>query len=182
MPHPLPAQPAGLQVTVQMATGSGKSYVGAAAAQKLAPRGTVLVVVPTLDLLVQMVASWQQAGRSGRIHAVCSLTPGALPRGVRGSEPAADRPVAPGRRPQAAAGGVVRDLRLGGCGRGRIPGVRALLLTPGGRRPGRCWPATTAETVPAPWSTSPWRRSGDSWQTAGPTARVRRSTRFALMP
>jgi SRSO17 transposase len=39
-----------------------------------------------------------------------------------------------------------------------------------------------AETVPATWSTSPWQRSGDSWQTAGRTARVRRSTRFALMP
>ncbi|MET8630883.1 Helicase associated domain protein [Kitasatospora sp. NPDC004669] len=77
-----PASPNGLRVTVQMATGSGKSYVGAAAGQRLAPRGTVLVVVPTLDLLVQMVGSWRAAGRSGDMHAVCSLVDSGLPFGV----------------------------------------------------------------------------------------------------
>ncbi|MGW2255703.1 Helicase associated domain protein [Kitasatospora sp. NPDC001660] len=77
-----PASPNGLRVTVQMATGSGKSYVGAAAGQKLAPRGVVLVVVPTLDLLVQMVGSWRAAGRSGDMHAVCSLVDSELPFGV----------------------------------------------------------------------------------------------------
>jgi hypothetical protein len=29
----------------------------------------VLVVVPTLDLLLQTVASWRKAGRSGRMYA-----------------------------------------------------------------------------------------------------------------
>ncbi|MGF1430018.1 Helicase associated domain protein [Kitasatospora sp. LaBMicrA B282] len=77
--------PTGLRATVQMATGSGKSYVAAAAARKLATRGAVLVVVPTLDLLLQMTASWQQAGRAGRMYAVCSLTPGALPYGIAGT-------------------------------------------------------------------------------------------------
>ncbi|MGA5699877.1 Helicase associated domain protein [Peterkaempfera bronchialis] len=77
--------PEGLRVTVQMATGSGKSYVGAAAGRKLAPHGAVLVVVPTLDLLLQMVGSWREAGRSGEMYAVCSLEPGALPSGVRGT-------------------------------------------------------------------------------------------------
>ncbi|MFE9427065.1 Helicase associated domain protein [Kitasatospora sp. NPDC006697] len=75
----------GLRATVQMATGTGKSFVGAAAAQKLAPRGAVLVVVPTLDLLVQTVGSWQEAGRGGQAYAVCSLTSGELPQGVLGS-------------------------------------------------------------------------------------------------
>ncbi len=65
-----------------MATGSGKSYVGAAAGQKLAPHGVVLVVVPTLDLLVQMIGSWRTAGRSGEMHAVCSLVDSELPYGV----------------------------------------------------------------------------------------------------
>ncbi|GHH80463.1 hypothetical protein GCM10018781_60890 [Kitasatospora indigofera] len=51
-----------------MATGSGKSYVGAVAGQKL----VVLVVLPTLDLLVQMIGSWRAAGRSG------TCTPSAL--------------------------------------------------------------------------------------------------------
>lgn len=37
-----------------------------------------------------------------------------------------------------------------------------------------------AETVPAPWSTSPWQRSGDSWQAAVPTVRVRHGARPAL--
>ncbi|MEV6212800.1 Helicase associated domain protein [Kitasatospora sp. NPDC051914] len=75
--------PGGLRVTVQMATGSGKSFVGAAAGQKLAPHGTVLVVVPTLDLLVQMIGSWRAAGRSGEMYAVCSLVDSELPAGVR---------------------------------------------------------------------------------------------------
>ncbi|WP_030269811.1 DEAD/DEAH box helicase [Streptomyces sp. NRRL B-24484] len=77
-----PVPPGGLRVTVQMATGSGKSYVGAAAGQRLAPHGTVLVVVPTLDLLVQTVGSWRAAGRSGEMHAVCSLADSELPFGV----------------------------------------------------------------------------------------------------
>ncbi|MFJ9461641.1 Helicase associated domain protein [Kitasatospora sp. NPDC101447] len=81
-PRPGHPAPNGLRVTVQMATGSGKSYVGAAAGQKLVPRGTVLVVVPTLDLLVQMVGSWRAAGRSGDMHAVCSLVDSELPFGV----------------------------------------------------------------------------------------------------
>ncbi|MER7671211.1 Helicase associated domain protein [Kitasatospora sp. NPDC096128] len=81
-PRPGHLTPGGLRVTVQMATGSGKSYVGAAAGQKLAPRGTVLVVVPTLDLLVQMIGSWRAAGRSGDMHAVCSLIDSELPYGV----------------------------------------------------------------------------------------------------
>ncbi|MEU9617306.1 DEAD/DEAH box helicase family protein, partial [Streptomyces sp. NPDC048209] len=82
-PRPGQAVPSnGLRVTVQMATGSGKSYVGAAAGQKLAPRGVALVVVPTLDLLVQMIGSWRAAGRSGDMHAVCSLVDSELPYGV----------------------------------------------------------------------------------------------------
>ncbi|MFI9788530.1 Helicase associated domain protein [Kitasatospora sp. NPDC051984] len=79
------APPQGLRVTAQMATGSGKSFVGARAAQALAPRGTVLVVVPTLDLLVQMIGEWRKAGRSGEMHAVCSLVDGELPLGVGAS-------------------------------------------------------------------------------------------------
>ncbi len=39
-----------------------------------------------------------------------------------------------------------------------------------------------AERVPAPWSTSPWQRSGDSWQLAAPTPHGRRSARLAHMP
>ncbi|MFE2728769.1 DEAD/DEAH box helicase family protein [Kitasatospora sp. NPDC059327] len=84
-PRPGHSAPNGLRVTVQMATGSGKSYVGAAAGQKLVPRGTVLVVVPTLDLLVQMVGAWRAAGRSGDMHAICSLVDSELPFGVMAS-------------------------------------------------------------------------------------------------
>ncbi len=42
----------------------------------------MLVVVPTLDLLVQMIGSWRAAGRSGDMHAVCSLVDSELPAGV----------------------------------------------------------------------------------------------------
>ncbi|MEW1914643.1 Helicase associated domain protein [Kitasatospora sp. NPDC085895] len=79
--RPLPS--GGLRVTVQMATGSGKSFVGAAAGQKLAPHGAVLVVVPTLDLLLQMIGSWRAVGRSGEMYAICSLIDSELPYGVK---------------------------------------------------------------------------------------------------
>ncbi|MFF4653733.1 Helicase associated domain protein [Streptomyces sp. NPDC001380] len=72
----------GLRATVQMATGSGKSFVGAVAAARLAPQGPVLVVVPTLDLLAQMIGAWRAAGRPGEAYAVCSLERGEVPAGV----------------------------------------------------------------------------------------------------
>ncbi|MCC9312471.1 Helicase associated domain protein [Kitasatospora sp. RB6PN24] len=84
-PGPGIVMPNGLRATTQMATGSGKSYVGAVAAQRLAAHGAVLVVVPTLDLLVQMIGSWRRAGRAGEMYAVCSLGPGDLPHGVMGT-------------------------------------------------------------------------------------------------
>ncbi|WP_331730120.1 Helicase associated domain protein (plasmid) [Kitasatospora sp. NBC_00070] len=84
-PRPGQLAPGGLRVTVQMATGTGKSYVGAFAAQRLAPRGVVLVVVPTLNLLTQMIGSWRVAGRSGEMRAVCSLVQDELPSGVLAS-------------------------------------------------------------------------------------------------
>ncbi|MFJ9523441.1 Helicase associated domain protein [Kitasatospora sp. NPDC101801] len=84
-PRPGQVAPSGLRVTVQMATGTGKSYVGAVAAQRLAPRGVVLVVVPTLNLLTQMIGSWRAAGRSGDMRAVCSLVQDELPSGVTAS-------------------------------------------------------------------------------------------------
>ncbi|GAA2837684.1 hypothetical protein GCM10010441_72520 [Kitasatospora paracochleata] len=37
--------------------------MAAVAGHQLVPRGVVLVVVPTLDLLVQMIGSWRAAGR-----------------------------------------------------------------------------------------------------------------------
>ncbi|GAA2829051.1 DEAD/DEAH box helicase [Kitasatospora paracochleata] len=75
----------GLRTTVVMGTGTGKSFVGAVAGQRLAPHGAVLVVVPTLDLLLQMVGAWRTAGRAGGMYAVCSLEPGELPHGVAGT-------------------------------------------------------------------------------------------------
>ncbi|MGW5345250.1 Helicase associated domain protein [Streptomyces sp. NPDC004050] len=63
---------AGLRTQVVMATGSGKSLVALRAAEELGA-GRVLVLVPSLDLLVQTVASWRAGGRTGRAFAVCSL-------------------------------------------------------------------------------------------------------------
>ncbi|MFJ1709198.1 Helicase associated domain protein [Kitasatospora sp. NPDC088346] len=84
-PRPGRVVPAGLRATVQLATGTGKSFVGAVAAQRLAPRGLVMVVVPTLDLLTQMRASWVEAGRAGEALAVCSLVADELPEGMPGT-------------------------------------------------------------------------------------------------
>ncbi|MBT2470431.1 Helicase associated domain protein [Streptomyces sp. ISL-66] len=62
----------GLRTQVIMATGSGKSLVAVHAAEELRS-GRVLVLVPSLDLLVQTAAAWREGGRTGRAFAVCSL-------------------------------------------------------------------------------------------------------------
>ncbi|MFD7258614.1 Helicase associated domain protein [Streptomyces sp. NPDC059874] len=63
---------AGLRTQVIMATGSGKSLVAVRSAEELRA-GRVLVLVPSLDLLVQTTAAWRDGGRTGRSLAVCSL-------------------------------------------------------------------------------------------------------------
>ncbi|RSS83316.1 DEAD/DEAH box helicase [Streptomyces sp. WAC06614] len=63
---------AGLRTQVIMATGSGKSLVAVRCAEEL-KAGRVLVLVPSLDLLVQTVTAWREGGRAGRTVAVCSL-------------------------------------------------------------------------------------------------------------
>ncbi|MGW7347647.1 Helicase associated domain protein [Streptomyces sp. NPDC054854] len=62
----------GLRTQVIMATGSGKSLVAVRSAEELRA-ARVLVLVPSLDLLVQTVAGWREGGRTGRAFAVCSL-------------------------------------------------------------------------------------------------------------
>jgi superfamily II DNA or RNA helicase len=64
---------AGLRATLVSATGTGKTLVGIEAARRLAPRGRVLVMVPTLALLTQTVEVWREAGHGGPAIAVCSL-------------------------------------------------------------------------------------------------------------
>ncbi|MFJ8746163.1 Helicase associated domain protein [Embleya sp. NPDC127516] len=64
----------GARATAVMACGTGKTRIAAAVAAALAPRGRVLVLVPTLDLLTQTVTAWRNAGRTaGTQIAVCSL-------------------------------------------------------------------------------------------------------------
>ncbi|MGW4713260.1 Helicase associated domain protein [Streptomyces sp. NPDC004314] len=63
----------GLRATVVSACGTGKTFIAAAAALRLARRGRVLVLLPTLDLLTQTVREWRLAGHTGPAVAVCSL-------------------------------------------------------------------------------------------------------------
>ncbi|GAA3660253.1 Helicase associated domain protein [Streptomyces chitinivorans] len=63
----------GLRATAVAATGAGKTLIAAEAARRLEPRGRVLVMVPTLDLLSQTVEVWRMAGHTGPAVAVCSL-------------------------------------------------------------------------------------------------------------
>lgn len=60
------------RASVVAACGTGKTLIAARTAFRLAARGRVLVLVPTLDLLSQTVRSWHAAGRKGRAVAVCS--------------------------------------------------------------------------------------------------------------
>ncbi|MFB7512919.1 Helicase associated domain protein [Streptomyces sp. NPDC056144] len=63
----------GLRGQVHAACGTGKTIIAAAAAKRLVPKGRVLVLVPTLDLLTQTVRAWREAGHVGPAVAVCSL-------------------------------------------------------------------------------------------------------------
>lgn len=64
----------GLRGQVHAACGTGKTIIAAASARRLVPKGRVLVLVPTLDLLAQTVRAWRGAGHAGPAVAVCSLT------------------------------------------------------------------------------------------------------------
>ncbi|MER8012633.1 Helicase associated domain protein [Streptomyces sp. NPDC094149] len=63
----------GLRGQVHAACGTGKTIIAAASARRLVPRGRVLVLVPTLDLLAQTVRAWHEVGHRGPAVAVCSL-------------------------------------------------------------------------------------------------------------
>ncbi|MFE3144250.1 Helicase associated domain protein [Streptomyces scopuliridis] len=63
----------GLRATVVAACGTGKTFIAAHSALRLARNGRVLVLLPTLDLLTQTVKEWQSAGHTGPAVAVCSL-------------------------------------------------------------------------------------------------------------
>ncbi|MGW1616667.1 Helicase associated domain protein [Streptomyces sp. NPDC002285] len=63
----------GLRGQVHAACGTGKTFIAAASARRLVPRGRVLVLVPTLDLLAQTVKAWHDVGHRGPAVAVCSL-------------------------------------------------------------------------------------------------------------
>lgn len=63
----------GLRGQVHAACGTGKTIIAAASAKRLVPKGRILVLVPTLDLLAQTVKAWHEAGPKGPAVAVCSL-------------------------------------------------------------------------------------------------------------
>ncbi|MGX1887351.1 Helicase associated domain protein [Streptomyces sp. NPDC055287] len=60
------------RTSVIAACGTGKTLIAARTAARTAPRGRVLVLLPTLDLLSQTIRSWRLAGRKGTAVAVCS--------------------------------------------------------------------------------------------------------------
>lgn len=65
--------PQGLRAQAISATGSGKTLMAVEAARRLKAR-RVLVLVPTLDLLLQTAAVWRAGGRAGAMIGVCSLS------------------------------------------------------------------------------------------------------------
>ncbi|MET9118840.1 Helicase associated domain protein [Streptomyces longwoodensis] len=64
------------RTSVVMACGTGKTYVAARTAARVAPQGTRLVLLPTLELLAQSIDDWRTAGMSGPVLALCSKRPG----------------------------------------------------------------------------------------------------------
>ncbi|MFD8707678.1 Helicase associated domain protein [Kitasatospora sp. NPDC059648] len=64
---------AGGRAMVVAATGSGKTLIAAGCARRLAARGVVLVLVPTIELLEQTAEAWSlKGGRRGLAVAACS--------------------------------------------------------------------------------------------------------------
>ncbi|WP_020132699.1 DEAD/DEAH box helicase [Streptomyces sp. 303MFCol5.2] len=62
----------GLRGQVHAACGTGKTIIAAASAKRIVPKGRILVVVPTLDLLAQTVKAWHGVGHKGPAVMVCS--------------------------------------------------------------------------------------------------------------
>jgi superfamily II DNA or RNA helicase len=60
------------RASVVAACGTGKTLIAARIAHRVAARGRVLVLLPTLDLLSQTSRVWRAAGRKGPAVAVCS--------------------------------------------------------------------------------------------------------------
>ncbi|SED28253.1 Helicase associated domain-containing protein [Streptomyces sp. 2112.3] len=65
--------PEGARATGVSATGSGKTITAAASALQYFPEGRILVMVPTLDLIVQSAQSWRRVGHRAPMVAVCSV-------------------------------------------------------------------------------------------------------------
>ncbi|MFF0437533.1 Helicase associated domain protein [Streptomyces sp. NPDC004327] len=65
--------PEGARAMGVSATGSGKTITTAACALECFPEGRVLVMVPTLDLIVQSAQSWRRVGHRAPMVAVCSV-------------------------------------------------------------------------------------------------------------
>ncbi|MFD7772505.1 Helicase associated domain protein [Streptomyces sp. NPDC059787] len=65
--------PQGARGTIVSATGSGKTVMAAACALDCFPGGRILVMVPTLDLIVQSAQSWRRVGHRAPMVAVCSV-------------------------------------------------------------------------------------------------------------
>ncbi|MFJ5221230.1 DEAD/DEAH box helicase family protein, partial [Streptomyces sp. NPDC088354] len=63
----------GARATLVSATGSGKTITAAVAALDLFRDGRILVMLPTLDLLVQTAEAWRRVGHRGPMVGVCSL-------------------------------------------------------------------------------------------------------------
>ncbi|WP_051969106.1 DEAD/DEAH box helicase [Kitasatospora azatica] len=63
----------GGRATIVAATGSGKTLIAANCSRRLAARGRVLVLVPTIELLEQTAEAWStKGGRRGLAVAACS--------------------------------------------------------------------------------------------------------------
>ncbi|MDN3297225.1 Helicase associated domain protein [Streptomyces ficellus] len=65
--------PQGVRATGVSATGTGKTITAAACALECFPDGRILVMVPTLDLIVQTAQSWRRVGHCAPMVAVCSV-------------------------------------------------------------------------------------------------------------
>ncbi|SCF88220.1 Type III restriction enzyme, res subunit, partial [Streptomyces sp. Ncost-T10-10d] len=154
--------PEGARATGVSATGSGKTITAAASTLECFPEGRVLVMVPTLDLIVQSAQAWRQVGHRAPMVAVCSVDRDRM-AGLARQFPAGAvdrrrspllRPRRHGRGPRRAAGEARHGPRIHLSPPDFLRRPRAIVGSPG---------ATTAQGLSS-------SSSGDS----GSTTAVRR--------
>ncbi|MEU9951353.1 Helicase associated domain protein [Streptomyces sp. NPDC047939] len=131
--------PEGARAMGVSATGSGKTITTASCVLEYFPEGRILLMVPTLDLIVQSAQSWRRVGHRAPMVAVCSVDKDEVLEqlGVRTTTNPIQLALWAGTGPVVVfatyASLVDREDPADGTGRGTVPGPLESALAGGER-------------------------------------------------